>query len=766
LPRVGQTGLNDNDDVVEGIIVMRKGENAEEVLKRVKEKINELNTQILPSDVKMESFYDRDVLMTFTTHTVMHNVLEGIILVTVIVFLFMANWRTTVIVSIIVPLALLFAFLCLKMKGMSANLLSLGAVDFGIIIDGAVVMVEGLFVTMDHLQRKVGEEKYSKLAKGGIIKRAGGELGKAIFTSKMIIIIALIPIFSFEKVEGKMFSPLAWTLGFALLGALLFTLTLVPVLFHLLFNKSVVEKPNPFVNFWRGLIARASYVTYHHKKISMSIAVVVLVVTLFSAKFLGTEFIPQLNEGAMWITAKFPMSQSLKETVSRVKIMRKDILEIKEVNGVLSQTGRSNDGTDPCGFYFTQMQVNLKPKDEWTRSISYNDLVAEIDQKLEKYQGVNFNYSQPISDNVSEAVAGFKAANGVKIFGDDLYKLDKLANQVVAKMKDVPGVKDLGVIRNIGQPEVTVLLDREKMATYGVSAEDAQTVLEMAYGGKTATEKYEGERKFEIRIRFQKEYRKNEEDIASLKVPTISGDKILLKQICTIEKHNGPAFIYRANTKRYIGVKFSVRDRDLGSTITDAQSRVSTIKLPQGYTVGWVGEFENQVRASNRLALVVPISLLAIFVILFIMFGNLKDAALVIANVPFVLVGGIIALHITGVNFGISAGVGFIALFGICIQDGVLLITQFHKNLTVGYNLDHSIIEAVKLRTRPVVMTALMASVGLMPAAISSGIGSESSKPLAIVIIGGLISATILTLLIFPIIFWFFNRKKYNATQP
>jgi cobalt-zinc-cadmium resistance protein CzcA len=765
LPRVGQTGLNDNDDVVEGIIVMRKGENAEEVLKRVKQKINELNTQILPSDVKMESFYDRDVLMTFTTHTVMHNVLEGIILVTVIVFLFMANWRTTVIVSIIVPLALLFAFLCLKMKGMSANLLSLGAVDFGIIIDGAVVMVEGLFVTLDHLREKIGVDKFNKLAKAGIIKKSGGELGKAIFFSKLIIIIALLPIFSFEKVEGKMFSPLAWTLGFALLGALLFTLTLVPVLCHVLLNKDVKEKHNPFVDFWNNLISRSFQAAYRHKNRSLIIATLVLEITLISAKFLGTEFMPQLNEGALWVTAKFPMSQSLPESVRQIAMLRKELMQFKEVNGVLSQTGRSNDGTDPCGFYFAQMQVNLKPRDEWARKITYDQLVEEMDKKLQKYQGVNFNYSQPIVDNVSEAVAGFKAANGVKIFGDDLNKLDLLANQVVAKMKDVPGVKDLGVIRNIGQPEVTVLLDREKMATYGVSAEDAQTVLEMAYGGKTATEKYEGERKFEIRIRFQKEYRKNEEDIASLKVPTISGDKILLKQICSIEKHNGPAFIYRANTKRYIGVKFSVRDRDLGSTIQDAQNRVAQIKLPQGYTVGWVGEFENQVRASNRLAQVVPLSIIAIFIILFIMFGNVKDAALVIANVPFALIGGILALHITGINFGISAGVGFIALFGICIQNGVLLISQFHLNLKEGHSLDDSIFEAVKVRTRPVVMTALMASIGLLPAAISTGIGSESSKPLAVVIIGGLISATILTLLIFPIIFWVFNRKKYQLTQ-
>ena len=350
---------------------MRKGENAREVLARVKDKINELNTKTLLSDVKMVTFYDRDKLMDFTTHTVMHNVLEGIVLVTLIVFLFMANWRTTVIVSIIVPLALLFAFLCLRMKGMSANLLSLGAVDFGIIIDGAVVMVEGLFVTLDHLREKVGVDKFNKLAKGSIIKKNGAELGKAIFFSKIIIIIALLPIFAFEKVEGKMFSPLAWTLGFALLGALIFTLTLVPVLSHVLLNKNVREKHNPFVNFWNNLIEKSFMFTYRHKRKSIAVALVILVLSLFSFQFLGSEFMPQLNEGALWVEAKYPMSQSLPETVKQVSILRKELMQFEEVNGVLSQTGRSNDGTDPSGFYYVQMQVNLKSHDVWKHKISY-----------------------------------------------------------------------------------------------------------------------------------------------------------------------------------------------------------------------------------------------------------------------------------------------------------------------------------------------------------------------------------------------------------
>ncbi len=761
-PRVGQAGLNESDDVVEGIVVMRKGENPSEVLARLKTKIEELNTTVLPSDVKMEVFYDRDNLMSFCTKTVMHNLLEGIVFVTLIVLLFMADWRTTLIVSIIIPLALLFAFLCLKLKGMSANLLSLGAVDFGIIIDGAVVMVEGLFVMLDHLAHKHGMEKFNKLAKLGLIRHTATGLGKAVFFSKLIIISALLPIFAFQKVEGKMFSPLAFTLGFALLGALIFTLTLVPVLVSILLKKNVKEKKNVFVEFFNNIVAKGFKKTFANKRLSFIISMSILLFSLFSTKWLGTEFLPQLNEGALWVEAKLPMSNSLTETIKTVSLLRAELQKFPEVNGVLSQTGRSNDGTDPSGFYYVQMQVNLKPKDDWKRKITTDQLVEEIDKVLKNYQGIVYNYSQPIIDNVAESVAGINASNAVKIYGDDLEKLDELANKVIEQIKNVPGIKDVGILRNVGQPEISVLLDEEKMAIYGVQKSDAQSIIEMAIGGKTATQKYEGDRKFDIRIRYSKEYRKDEEDIMNLMVPTVRGTKIPLKEIATLKKVTGPAFIYRDNTKRFIGVKFSIRERDLGSTIAEAQKNVDkNIKLPNGYKIGWTGEFENQVRATKRLGQVVPISLILIFVLLFIMFSNIQDALLVLINVPFALIGGIFALHITGINFGISGGVGFIALFGICIQNGVILISEFHANLKNKMDLETSIFEAVKVRTRPVVMTALMAAIGLMPAALSSGIGSESQKPLAIVIIGGLVTATIFTLMIFPIFYYWAQRKKH-----
>lgn len=754
-PRVGQVGLNGNDDVVEGIIVMRKGENPSEVLARVKEKIGELNSHILPPDVQMETFYDRDNLMAYCTKTVMHNLAEGIILVTVIVFLFMADWRTTLIVAVVIPLALLFSFLMLKLKGMSANLLSLGAIDFGIIIDGAVVMVEGIFVALDHKAHQVGMDRFNRLAKLGLIRTTGVQMGKAIFFSKLIIISALLPIFSFEKVEGKMFSPLAWTLGFALLGALIFTLTLVPVLCSILLKRNVREKENFFTRFVNRCVGSAFEWTFARKKLTMLVAVASFAVTIVSTRWLGTEFLPALNEGALWVTAELPMSISLPQSVKLTNELRSKLRQFPEVKDVLSQTGRSNDGTDPNGFYFVQFQVDLVPKSNWRQGITVDDIIEEIDADLSQYQGVVYNYSQPIIDNVAEAAAGIKASNAVKIYGDDLDKLDQYANQVIKHIQGVPGIKDVGILRNVGQPEISILLDEEKMAINGITKAEAQAVIEMAIGGKTATQKYEGDKKFDISIRYDKNYRKNEDDILMLMIPTITGNRVPLKEIAGIRQVTGPAFIYRDNTKRFIGVKFSVRERDLGSTIAEAQQNVAAnLQLAAGYRISWTGEFENQVRASERLSQVVPVSLIIIFILLFIMFNNAKDAGYVLINVPFAIIGGVLALHITGINFGISAGVGFIALFGICVQNGVILISEFHKQAGAEKDLAVAITNAVKVRTRPVIMTALMAAIGLLPAAISTGIGSESQKPLAIVIIGGLVTATVFTLLVFPIIYF------------
>ena len=758
-PRLGQVARDKNTDVLEGIIVMRKGENPAIVLDNIRAKIKDLNENVLPHDTKIDTFYDRTDLMDYCTETVIHNLLEGIILVTAIVLLFMADWRTTVIVSIIIPLSLLFAFICMRIKGMSANLLSMGAVDFGIIIDGAVVMVEGLFVALDKRAHEVGMEKFNKLAKLGLFKNVGSEMGKAIFFSKMIIITCLIPIFAFQKVEGKMFSPLAYTLGFALLGALLFTLTLVPALSSILLRKNVREKHNFIVRFFERSISGAYKVVMKAPKTSLAIALIVMSVSFFSAKFLGTEFLPQLDEGALWVESELPMSVSLNEANFIGNAMSDILHRFPEVKQTLSQVGRTNDGTDPKGFFNVQIQVDLKPRSQWRKDLTEDQLIDQMDVQLRKLPGLVLNYSQPIRDNVEEAVAGVNAALAVKIFGTDFNTLDSLAKATLKQLKTVRGIEDLGILRNLGQPEFRIELDQNKMALYGVNMADAQTVIEMAIGGKAATTLYEGEKRFDVRIRYQKEFRDDQKKIENLMVPASDGAKIPLKEICVFKSSTGPAFIYRDNNQRYIAVKFSVRERDLGSTIEEAQQKVNAnVQLPKNYSTTWNGEFENQIRASKTLGNVVPVCLLVIFIILFITFGNVKDALLTIMNVPFALIGGILALHITGINFSISAGIGFIALFGVCIQNGVILISVFRKNLEAKMSLDDAVYQGVISRVRPVVMTALMAAIGLLPAAISTGIGSETQKPLAIVVIGGLITSTILTLLILPVIYSLVHR--------
>jgi cobalt-zinc-cadmium resistance protein CzcA len=777
LPRLGAVGRSDavtdsskrrvvthEDDVVEAIVLMRKGENPSTVVSALKEKIHDLNNAVLPEDTQIIPYYDRENLVNYATHTVLHNMIEGILLVTLIVSLFMFNWRTTLIVSIIIPLSLLFAFICLRLMGMSANLLSLGAVDFGIIIDGAVVMVEGIFVTLDHKAKDIGMERFNKITKLGLIKKQGADLGKAIFFAKLIIIAALLPIFSFEKVEGKMFSPLAYTLGFALVGALICTLTLVPVLINMLLKKNVREKNNPIVRALERGMSVAFTFTYRHRKAAIISSFIVIVIGLYSFRFLGSEFLPELNEGAIWLRVQMPYSISLDQSVDIAKQVRRDLMCFPQVKTVVSQTGRPDDGTDVAGFYNNEFHITLYPEEEWRPKISKEDLIDSMNVKLSVIPGANLNFSQPIMDNVEEAVSGVKGSIVVKIFGDSLNYMEEKSDEVFNQLKTVRGIEDLGVIKNLGQPELDIDLDQQKMALYGVATADANAVIEMAIGGKAASTLYEGVRKFDIRIRFPEEFRKSSNDIGNLMVPTQSGSKVPVKEIANIIMRTGPCLIFRDDNQRYSAIKFSVRDRDMGSAIAEAQKKVAdAVQLKKGYKMVWQGDFENQQRATRRLQQVVPISLLLIFLLLFTMFGNLKDAGLVFLNVPFAIVGGIFALFITGTNFSISAGIGFIALFGICILFGVLLITVFKENLHKYKDEHHSVYRAIKSgvqeRVRPVMMTALMAAIGLLPAAISHGIGSESSKPLARVVIGGILCAMMFSLLIFPLLFARAYRK-------
>ena len=781
LPRLGEVGrsdvldstksrtVKDVNDAVEAIILMRKGENPDKVIKALKLKVQKLNDRVLPPDVKIVPFYNREELIHYATHTVMHNLIEGILLVTLIVSLFMFNWRTTLIVSIIIPLSLLFAFICLHFMGMSANLLSLGAIDFGIIIDGAVVMVEGLFVMLDQQAKAHSMERFNRLAKMGMIRKKGAELAKAIFFSKVIIITALLPIFSFQKVEGKLFSPLAYTLGFALIGALIFTLTLVPVLVNALLNKNVKEKHNPFTHFMTARIMGGFRLVFSNKRLSLGISAIVIVLGLYSFKFLGTEFLPELNEGSIWVRATMPYSIDLDKSVQVANQMRSIMMQYPQVRKVVSQTGRPDDGTDVAGFYNNEFDVALYPQDDWDPKISKNELIEKMRSSLSVIPGAELNFSQPIMDNVEEAVSGVKGSICVKIFGDSLNYMESKSDQVDNILKTVKGITDLGVIRNIGQPELDIDLDQSRMALYGVSTTDANAVIEMAIGGKAVTQLYEGVRHFDIRIRFPEEFRRSDDDIGNLQVPTSSGSKVPVKEIAKITQKTGPCLIFRDDNERYSAVKFSIEGRDMGSAIREAQQKVEEqVTLKKGYSMVWQGDFENQQRASKRLMEVVPISLLLIFLLLFIMFGNLKDAGLVFLNVPFAVVGGIIALLLTGTNFSISAGIGFIALFGICILEGVLLITAFKQNLEKlrGENpLYTAVKRGVNSLIRPVLMTALMAMIGLMPAALSTGIGSESSRPLARVVIGGLICATIFSLLIFPVVFFLSYRKVDTRHQ-
>ena len=664
----------------------------------------------------------------------------------------MADWRTTVIVAVIIPLALLFAFICLYIMGMSANLLSMGAIDFGIIVDGAVVMTEGLFVMLDKKAKEVGMPAFNLMSKMGIIRKTAKRQAKSVFFSKMIIITALFPIFSFQKVEGKMFSPLAYTLGFALLGALLFTLTLVPVLSSILLKKNVSEKHNPFLNAVNRYASSMFDYCHRFKKRVIVSSTIIAAAGLWSFTWLGTEFLPQLNEGSIYIRATLPQSISLQESVKLANEIRGKLLSYAEVRKVLSQTGRPNDGTDATGFYNIEFHVDIYPEKEWKSKLTKNELIEKLQNDLEIYPGIDFNFSQPITDNVEEAASGVKGSIAVKVFGKDLYESEQTADKIYNVLKTVDGIEDLGVIRNIGQPELRIELNESNLARYGVAKEDIQSIIEMAIGGKSASLLYEDERKFHIMVRYAEEFRRNEEEIGKILVPAKDGAMIPIQELADIKTITGPLIIYRDNHTRFCAVKFSVRGRDMGSAVKEAQQKVARqVSLPEGYTLKWTGDFENQQRASKRLAQVVPISIAIIFIILFVLFGNSRDAGLVLLNVPYAAVGGIGALLITGFNFSISAGIGFIALFGICIQNGVIIVSDIKQNLWNGLKLEESIHQSVKVRVRSVLMTAMMATIGLMPAAVSSGIGSESQRPLAIVIIGGLVTATFFTLFIFPL---------------
>lgn len=763
-PRLGQVGYNEYDDLVQGIVIMLRGENPSEVIGNLKLKIEELNERTLPDNVKIETVVDRTKLVDNTVHTVSKNIIEGILLVSLIVFVFLYNWKSTFIVASVIPLAFLFAIIMLKIQGLPANLISMGSLDFGLLLEGTLVIVETVFVALATMQHKVGAERFAKMSKLGAIKKSAGSVASYIFFALIILIVALLPIFSFQKVEGKMFSPLAFTLGYALLGSLILSLTYVPAMCKLLFKKNMEEKENFITRFFQKTIFGLYESAFRYKKATIGIFLGILALCLFKFSHYGSEFLPKLNEGAIYIRATLPNSVNLQESTRLTKemkeLMQKDC---DEIDFILTQTGRPNDGTDPTGFFNIEFNIQLKDKKDWKRKVSKEEIIQEMRDKLNHYPGIVFGFSQPIQDNVEEYVAGVKSSLVIKIFGDDLYDLERYANKVAKSIEKVEGITDINVYKNIGLPELNIQLHDTKMARYGISTADVQAVIEMTIGGQAATKFYENDRQFDVILRFQEAYRDTPEKIGNILIPTSNGNNVPLQEIATIGYQTGPAFIYREGNSRYIGVGFSIEGRDLGSTIDEAKKVVAKeVKLPKENYMEWAGEFESKERAAKQLAMVVPISLVLILLLLYTNFGNVKDTAIASLTLPFAFIGGFISLWITGTIFGISAGIGFIILFGVATIDGIVLIGVIRDNLKHKMQLKEAIVNGVKSRIRPVVMIALMGSMGLLPAALSTGMGSEIQKPLAIMIVGGLIICLILSFTILPVVFYYAYRNRTN----
>lgn len=761
-PRLGQVGLNQEDDLVQGIVIMLRGENPSAVVTRLKEKIAELNGRILPENVKIEPVIDRTKLVNNTVHTVSKNLIEGVILVSIIVFIFLNNWKTTFIVASVIPLAFLFAIILLKIQGLPANLISMGALDFGLLLEGTLVIVETVFVSLEREAHRLGTARFNKVSKLGIIKKSAGSVAGYIFFALLILIVALTPIFSFQKVEGKMFSPLAFTLGYALLGSLILSLTYVPAMCKYLLKKNIKEDENKITKVSRNVIFKGFKKAFDHPKWTLAIFGLTLIVCIVRFGHYGSEFLPKLNEGAIYVRATLPNSVNLEESVKLTKTMKTKLIDqFDEIDFIMTQTGRPNDGTDPTGFFNIEFNIELKPEGAWKRKIPKEKLIAQMRDSLQTFPGINFGFSQPIQDNVEEYVAGVKSPLVIKIFGENLQDLENKANSFAQSLKKVDGITDVNVFKNIGLPELRIQLHDSKMAKYGVSTKDVQSVIEMTIGGQSVTHFYDNERIFDVRIRFQKSYRDSPEKIGNIIIPTMNDQKVPLREIATIDYHTGPAFIYRDGNSRYIGVGFNIEGRDLGSTIADAKKQIAAdVKLPKSYKVVWAGEFESKERATKQLMNVVPVSLLLILLLLYANFGNLKDTLISSLTLAFAFIGGFVSLWITGTTFGISAGIGFIILFGVATIDGIVLIGVMKENLLHKMGLKPAIYEAVKSRIRPILMIALMGAMGLLPAALSNGMGSEIQKPLAIMIVGGLIICMILSFSILPIVFYLAYKKE------
>lgn len=753
--RRGIVGRDDKPDVVEGIVLLRRGENALETLRRIEAKTAELN-RTLPDGIRIVPHYDRTDLINRTVHTVERNLIEGAGLAVVVLFVFLFNARASLVVAVTIPFALLTAFALSRLVGIPANLISLGAIDFGIIVDGAVVMVEAIFAKISHhsLGRTVDE----------CIVDAAGEVGAPILFSQAIIILALLPIFTLQRVEGKLFRPLAFTLSFAMLGALICSLTLIPVLCSIFLQKAR-ERENPLIRFAQKVYAPVLRFSLENRAATVALAVCSLVIGAIAFAGLGTDFLPKLDEGAIWVRATMPNSISLEDAARLTPKMREIMLSFPEVKTTVTQLGRPDDGTDPAGVNNAETFVDLKPVEEWRPGMTKARLVQEMEAKLKTIPGVDYDFSQPITDNIDEAVSGVKGApNSIKIFGDDLSELQRLADEIKAAIAKVPGVAQLSADQLAGQSQLQIELERARAARYGLNASDVQNVVETAIGGKTATQVIEGERRFDLVVRLTPDARTDVEHIGNITLQTPDGQRVPLRDIATLNVTQGYTYINREANERRAVVRFDVRGRDLGGAIADAQRVVKErVKLPAGYRLVWSGQFENQQRAVARLKIIVPVAVLMIFMLLYATFNSVKNALVILLCVPFGATGGALALTLTGETLSVSAIIGFVALFGFSVLNGVLLVAAFNKFRRQGSTLDEAIANGAQQQLRPVLMTALLAMLGLVPAAISTEAGSEVQKPLAIVIIGGLLTATVLTIIVLPMIYGWFERSRSTS---
>jgi heavy metal efflux system protein len=748
--RVDGKVIND-DDVVEGIVLLQKGDDSDSTLEGIHAKVKELNDQILPPGVKIVPFLDRSDLLHYTTHTVLHNLSEGIILVVIILFLFLGNVRGALIVSLTIPFALLFASICLDLRHIPANLLSLGALDFGMVVDGAVVMVENIV-------RHLGRRRSDSTTPMEQIREAAHEVQRPVFYAIGIIVTAYLPIFTLQAVEGRLFKPMAWTVAFALLGALIFSMLIAPVLASFLFWKGAREWHNPVMAWITDRYRHAATWAIEHRAVTVGIAVCALVLAGFLglSGVIGSEFLPHLDEGAIWVRGTLAPSTGPTASIATMNKARIVLAAFPEVTKVVSQVGRPDDGTDTTGFFNTEYFVDLLPKEKWRPAFhqSKDELIGAMDRELEKMPGVVWNFSQPISDNVEEAVSGVKGELAVKLYGDDLKELETRADQIVGIMSRIRGVQDLGVFRVIGQPNLNYVVDRQAAARYGINVSDVQDAVQTAVGGGAVSQVLQGEARYDLVARYQKPYRDTKEAIEDIRLLAPSGERVSLAQLTQVKVEDGAEEIYREQNQRYVAIKYSVRGRDLGSTVEEAIDKVNKqVKLPPGYRIDWAGEYQSQKRANKRLMLVLPITITLIYIILYTMFRSGKWALLIMCNVIMAPVGGLLALLFTHTNFSVSSGVGFLALFGVSVQTGVIMLEYINQLRVRGHSIEESAVEGAVLRLRPIMMTMLVATLGLLPAATSHGIGSDSQRPFAIVIVGGLIAALVMSVFLLPTLY-------------